>query len=411
MNSSIPNKQQLSNYARVLLQVGLSAKQGDKIAISAPLFAADLVRHVAAEAYALGALDVRVDWTDTELDRARFLHGTQEAVSFFSQTSLAAAEAQLNEGYARLALRGDAPSAFADLDGAMLGKRAQGMAAHMQAVSRRISGGEVPWVVAAVPSEAWAKEVYPELDAAAGMAALWDDIFAVSRLNEGDAVAAWRAHTEALQRRCDALNALKIVSLHFQNDEGTDLTVGLVEGAVWEGGGARDRAGRFHVPNIPTDEVFTAPHLARVSGVAVSSRPLALGGRVVDGINATFEDGKIVRFTAEKGEEAFASLLATDEGASRLGEVALVAASAPVAQRGRLFFNTLYDENAASHIAQGACYPSNLPSPEVEGGNDSAVHVDWMIGSPSTSVTALLPSGERLELMRGGEWVGQFAQG
>ncbi len=274
-------------YARVLVQVGAALRAGDKLLVSASLEAADLVRDIAAEAYRLGALDVRVDWHDGELERLRFAGGTREAALFVPPWAAEQAEHLIADGYTRIGLRGDDPALLAGLDSGLIAERTRTQALLMQNVSAAISGHKVVWTLGAAATPAWARNVYPDLPEAAAVERLWDDIFTVSRIHEPDPVVAWRAHTARLERLTTYLTEQQFAAVHFQNAEGTDLTVGLAEGHRWDGGAVQDAQGRESVPNLPTDEVFTAPHRERVSGVAVASKPLAVRGEVVRGIRMT----------------------------------------------------------------------------------------------------------------------------
>lgn len=408
--------EKLREYARVLVGTGVNLQAGGKLLVNAPLDAAPLVREIAAEAYRKGALDVRVEWRDDVLERLRLSEGSREAALFMPDWAMEQAERMVADGYARIGIRGDDPNLLAGLDGNLIAERTKRGAMLSEKVSAAISGHQVDWTLGAVATPAWARSVYPDLSAEEGIARLWEDIFTVSRINETDPVAAWQAHTDRLARLTAYLNEQRFAVLHFKNDEGTDLTVGLADHHVWDGGALAGKTGRLTVPNMPTDEVFTAPHRERVEGVAVSSKPLSVRGTLVSGIRVRFERGQAVEVSAETGEDTFKQLLETDEGAARLGEVALVPASAPVAQTGTLFNMTLFDENAASHIAQGRCYSTNISGGDdtaalqAAGGNRSLIHVDWMIGTPSTDVDGITADGRRVPLMRGGEWVIEAAR-
>lgn len=404
-------EEKLSEYARVLVGTGVALQSGGKLMISAPLDAAPLIREIVREAYRVGALDVRVDWRDDQLDRIRYEEGSREAALFIPDWVSEQAERMVADGYARIGIRGDDPNLLAGLDGSLIAERTKRGAVLNENVSAAISGHKVPWTLGAMATPAWARSVYPDLPEEEGLARLWEDIFAVSRINEADPVAAWQTHTDRLARLTAYLNEQQFSAVHFKNAEGTDLTVGLADGHVWDGGAMVGASGHKTVPNMPTDEVFTAPHRERVDGVAVASKPLSVRGTLIEGIRMTFKDGRAVEATATAGQDTLQQLLDTDEGAARLGEVALVPASAPVAQRGTLFNMTLFDENAASHIAQGRCYSTNVKGGDdaealaAAGGNKSLVHVDWMIGTPSTDVDGITKGGERVPLMRSGEWV------
>jgi aminopeptidase len=254
--------------------------------------------------------------------------------------------------------------------------------------------------------------VFPDLAPAEAVERLWDVIFVTSRADQPDPIAAWTAHVQRVKSSMQWLNEQKFASLHFEGP-GTDLVVGLADGHVWCGVESETKNGAVCSPNIPTEEVFTMPHADRVDGVVRSTKPLSLRGQVVDGIEVTFERGAVTSLRADKGEEVLRKLVETDEGAQRLGEVALVPHSSPISQTGLLFYSTLFDENAACHIALGRAYSETmadfdaLPREEqrARGANDSLIHVDWMIGSGEVSVTGLSATGERVPVMSAGEWV------
>ena len=404
-------EERLARYAELLVKVGVNLPQGGKLLVNAPLAAAPLVRLVARAAYRAGALDVRVNYFDEHLSLALYEEGSDDAVAYLPAWAAQEAQNMLEDGYARLAIRGDDPALLRDVNPDRVALRSKLSGQAMRAVSEAVSGMAVNWTVAAMSTPAWASTVYPDLPEQEAVSRLWDDIFKVTRADRHDPVAAWQEHIAALARRSEYLNGKQYAAVHLKSELGTDLTVGLADGHIWQGGAEEAKNGIVGVPNLPTDEVFTMPHRERVDGWAVASKPLSVRGQVVQGIRVRFEAGRAVEVSAEQGEDTLKKLLDTDEGAARLGEIALVAASAPVAQTGTLFFNTLFDENAASHIALGRCYSTNVQhgeNPEAlkaAGGNDSLIHVDWMIGTPGTDVDGVTASGEREALMRGGEWV------
>ncbi len=269
----------------------------------------------------------------------------------------------------------------------------------------------VNWLIIGAASPGWARAVFPELDEDTAVERLWNAIFTTVRLGENDPVAAWERHIGRLERRAAVLNRARLQALDFKGP-GTDLRVGLAPQHVWKSAVARARNGVRFVPNLPTEEVFTAPNPQDVEGVVRSTRPLNLSGNLVDGISARFENGRAVEVTAKRGQETLEGLLASDAGALRLGEVALVETPNPVYDAGFLFQNTLYDENASSHIAFGRTYPDTLGINDgndealaAAGGNISMIHIDWMIGSPEIDVDGLRADGQRVPLLRAGRWV------
>lgn len=411
MTNAQPFEDKLKQYAELLVRVGVNLPEGGKLFVSAPLSAAPLVRQVARAAYRAGAHDVRVNYNDEALTLAFYEDASAQALAYLPEWSTLEAEKMLEDGYARLAIRGDDPSLLSHVDPDKVAERSKLTAQAGRHVSEAVNGFAVNWCVAAMSTPEWAARVYPDLPEAQAVDKLWDDIFAVTRADQSDPVQAWNTHLSELKRVCEYLNAKQYDAVHLKSGLGTDLTVGLADNHGWQGGAEKAKNGVVGVPNMPTDEVFSMPHRERVDGWAVASKPLSVRGQLIDGIRMRFEGGKAVEVSATQGEDALKKLLATDEGAAHLGEVALVKASAPVAQTGSLFYNTLFDENAASHIALGRCYATNVVGGEdkdtlrAAGGNESLIHVDWMIGTPDMDVDGLTKDGNREPLMRGGEWV------
>ncbi|GGR98306.1 aminopeptidase [Deinococcus sedimenti] len=402
----------LARYAELLVRTGVNLPQGGRVRISAPVEATELVRLVARAAYRAGAQDVRVTYLDPHLNLALFEDGTDDAVQYLPAWFAQEAEAMVEDGYAAIGIIGEDPSLLAGVDPARIAGRSKATAQAMRRVSEASGSFQVNWTVGAMATPAWAARVYPDLPQDEAVARLWNDIFTVTRADQPDPVAAWDAHLTRLQRLTTHLNGKQYAAVHLRSDLGTDLTVGLARNHVWQGGAETAQNGVRGVPNLPTDEVFTAPDRDRVDGVAVASKPLSARGQLIEGIRMRFEGGRAVEVSATRGEDTLKALIATDDGAARLGEVALVPASAPVAQTGTLFLNTLFDENAASHIALGRCYPTNVQGGtdpatlKAAGGNDdSLIHVDWMIGTPATDVDGITQNGTREPLMRAGEWV------
>jgi aminopeptidase len=277
-----------------------------------------------------------------------------------------------------------------------------------------ITRHDINWTIVAAATPAWAELVFPGEPEELAMGKLWDAIFRTSRITGDDPVADWKRHGENLKHRVDLLNAKRYHSLRFFTPDGaTDLTVGLADQHLWAGGGTTAGNGVYCQPNIPTEECFTTPHKNRVHGIVSASKPLSHQGTLIENIRCRFENGRIVEVTATKGEDAIRKLIATDDGARRLGEVALVPHNSPIAQSGILFWNTLFDENAASHIALGQAYSTCIINGEKMseeelaklGANESIIHVDWMIGGPTMNIDGDSASGAAEPLMRDGDWV------
>ena len=270
----------------------------------------------------------------------------------------------------------------------------------------------VQWCVAAVPAPSWAAKVFPGIPVEEAMEKLWALIFDVCRVSTGDPVSAWKAHVAEGRRHRDQLNAWNLDHIHMTSSNGTDLTVGLADDATWEGASSKAENGTDFIANVPTEEVFCAPHRERVNGIVYGTKPYVYNGQLIEGWHVTFKDGKVVEHGAEKNASLLAELLSTDENACRIGEIALVPASSPINQSGVLFYNTLFDENAACHIAFGAGYPTNIKGGSkmnrtellAKGLNDSAIHEDVMIGAADTHVTGITKRGEEVTIFENGEW-------
>ena len=270
----------------------------------------------------------------------------------------------------------------------------------------------VQWCVAAVPAPSWAAKVFPELPVAEAVEKLWQVIFDVCRVSTGDPVTAWQEHVAKTKARRDQLNAWNLDHVHIVSSNGTDLTVGLADDATWEGASSKTDGGIEFIANVPTEEVFCAPHRERVYGTVYGTKPYVYNGQLIEGWHVTFKDGKVVEHGAEKNASLLAELLSTDENSNRIGEVAFVPASSPINRSGVLFFNTLFDENAACHIAFGAGYPTNIKGGSAmtraqlmeKGLNDSAIHEDVMIGAPDTHITGTTKDGQEVTIFVNGEW-------
>jgi aminopeptidase len=312
---------------------------------------------------------------------------------------------------ARLAIVGDNPMLLSGEDPVKVARASKANSIAYKPALERIVGFDINWNIIAYPSASWAKLVFPEDPEDVAVAKLAEAIFAASRVDNDDPIAAWQKHNASLRVRTDWLNGQRFHALHYSGP-GTDLTIGLADGHEWEGGASTAKNGITCNANIPTEEVFTTPHARRVDGHVVSSKPLSYQGSLIDNIAVRFEQGRIVEATASRGEQVLNKVLDTDEGSRRLGEVALVPHSSPISKSGLLFFNTLFDENAACHIALGQCYSKcfidggNLTPQQIaaQGGNQSLIHIDWMIGSDKTDIDGIHADGSRTPVFRGGEW-------
>ena len=403
--------EKLSALANLTVRVGNNLQAGQRLYIRAPLEAAPFTRLVARAAYQAGARLVEVLWSDDALTIERLRHSRGEYLSEVSEVIYGARDAAVAQGDAYLSILADDPAALEAEDSERIGITMKAAGARARPSSQAFGAGAVNWSIVANAVPAWAQRVFPDLEPSVALTKLWDAIFLVSRADQPDPVAAWTSHSDALEMRRELLNSYGLRALEF-TAPGTNLHVGLPALHRWEGGSGRTTSGVRFVPNIPTEEVFTCPDRTGVNGTARASKPLGYAGKVIEGIEMTFTDGRVTHASATRNEDALHKLLETDEGARYLGEVALVASSSPVAQSGLLFQETLFDENAACHIALGRAYQSTLdgglemdtPAFMDAGGNDSQVHVDWMIGTPDMTVTGIKSDGSRVALLEAGEW-------
>jgi len=402
----------LDRLAEVAVRSGLGLAAGQELVMTATLDALELARRIAKHAYKAGASVVTTLLADEEMALLRYHYG--------SDASFDAAPAWLYEGMAkayrngaaRLAIAGNDPLLLSKEDPEKVSRVNRATSKAYQPALELIARHEINWTIVACATPAWAKAVFPALPEDQAMARLWDAIFAASRADLPDPVAAWKEHDANLHARAAKLNQARYSALHFRAP-GTDLRVGLSDGHLWLGGGTTAVNGKYCIPNMPTEEVFTTPHKDRVDGTVTSTKPLSHMGTMIENISVRFEGGRIVEARASRGGEVLQKMIETDEGARRLGEVALVPHSSPIAASGLLFLNTLFDENAACHIALGQAYSTCLKdgdklTPEelaARGANKSLIHVDWMIGSNRIDVDGITASGEAKPLMRAGEWV------
>jgi len=407
-------EQKLDRLAEVAIKVGLGLKEGQELVLTAPTDALPLVRRITEQAYKAGAKLVTTFFADDALTLARYQFAPEESFDYAPTWYYDAIAAAFKSGAARMAVAGANPALLAAEDPNKVSRANVAVSKAYKPAMELITRHEINWTIVAAATPAWAALVFPNDPPELALDKLWDAIFFTSRITHADPVAQWKEHGANLKKRVDILNAKRFHSLRFHSDDGaTDLTVGLADQHLWAGGGTTAGNGIYCQPNIPTEECFTTPHKDRVNGTVTASKPLSHQGTLIENIRCTFKDGKIVSATATAGEAALNKLISTDEGARKLGEVALVPHNSPIAQSGILFWSTLFDENAASHIALGQAYSTCLIGGEkmsndqlaALGANESLIHVDWMIGGPTMNVDGLSTDGTAEPLMRAGDWV------
>jgi len=409
----------LRAYADLTVRVGLNLQPTQRLLIIGPianggasLDAAPLVREITASAYRAGARLVETLWGDEALLGARLQHAPRDSFEEVSAWLSDALVQHVNGGHAVLSIYANDPDQLKDAPQDLVGAVQHATARSVRPFRERISRNQTNWGVVAAAAPSWARRVFPHVDPSQQVDRLWAAIERLCRLDRSDPIAAWEAHLAELAARTDLLNAKQYSALKYAGP-GTSLTIGLPPGHLWVGGRSASSAGIRFAPNLPTEEVFTMPHKDRVDGSVRSTKPLSYGGTLIENFSLVFERGRVVDVKAEKNQGVLQRLVDMDAGAARLGEVALVAESSPVAQTGLLFYNTLFDENAASHVALGAAYKFTLQGGdamsdeafEQAGGNRSAAHVDFMIGSAELDVDGVLPGGRTEPVMRNGEWI------
>ena len=405
------DSEKIDKLAQLAVYTGLGLRPGQDLILTAPVEALPLVKRIAVHAYKAGAGLVTPLFSDGELTLARYKYANNASFDKAPDWLYNGIGKAFDNNAARMAIVGDDPMLLANQDSDKIGRANKANSIAYKPARERITRFNINWNIIAWPGAAWAKRMFPELSGIEAQSKLADAIFDASRVNTTDPVEEWKKHNEVLRKKCKWLNELDFASLHF-NGPGTDLIVGLADGHEWMGGASIAQNGITCNPNIPSEEVFTTPHALNVNGSVCSTKPLSHQGALIDEIQVRFENGKITNAKASKGEEVLLKILDSDEGARRLGEVALVPNSSPISQSGLLFYNTLFDENAACHIALGQCYSKcfkgeeNLSEKEISkrGGNSSMIHIDWMIGSRHIDIDGINSDGSRVAVFRKGEW-------
>ena len=417
MPSKEKHQELLQKYAEAIVKVGLNIRKGQRLVIfnatarGVPPAGRALVHEVTKAAYAAGAKYVEALWGDEEMHRIRLQNAPADSFDEYPQHTVDAVMNMIKNGDALLSIYANDPDAFAGLDSDRIAAMQKSHLQHYSPVSVEVSRNAVNWCVAASAAPAWAAKIFPDLPTEEAMDKLWEAIFQTTRADQPDPVAAWQQHIQNMKKRSGYLQAKKYSALHYKGP-GTDLTIGLPQGHKWISAQSLAENGVVFTANMPTEEVFTLPDSHRAEGTVAATFPLSYGGSLIEDFSVTFKDGQIVKVNAKKNEAILQKLVDTDAGSKRLGEVALVPASSPIAQRGHLFYNTLFDENASCHIAIGRAYRFTLTGGEEltdeefvsAGGNVSLNHVDFMIGSPQMDIDGIKENDTREPVMRQGEW-------
>lgn len=405
------NCRKLKNYAELIVNKGLNLDRGQEVLILASLDQPDFVRNVVELCYKAGASRVLVQWKDDPVEKLHLTYRSEKALSRLDSWELARLKWRTRKLPALLWLDSDDPDA---MDGIDQGKRARAQMARFPKIKpfRDAMEGKYQWCIAGIPGEKWAKKVFPGLPARKAVEKLWDAILTASRAKDGNPCKNWEEHNRIIRERAEKLNSFRFDFLEYKAKNGTDFRVGLIPEAQFLGGAETDRSGRVFNPNIPSEEIFTSPMRGRAEGTLVSTKPLSWQGTLIEDFSISFHEGKVSQLHARKGEEALKRMIAMDEGASYLGEIALIPWDSPINNSGILFYNTLYDENACCHVALGRGFENcmrdyekfSLDEIHRKGINDSMIHVDFMVGAPDLQIDGITRTGEKIAVFRKGNW-------
>ncbi len=401
----------LYDFAELVLGVGVNLQKGQGLEIVCPVEKSEVAVAFSEKAYEMGARIVNVRWSCEKTDRVNYLYAEEEALTDIPKWFVDSKNYLVKKGFCYVAIDAEDPSAFKDVPSEKLAAVSKKKSKLLKAFSDEVMSNGIRWCVVSVPTESWAKKIFPA--AADPVEELSFAIEKTMRLDEKNPLEAWQKHIDTLNRRAEFMNAKNFEYLHYTSANGTDLMLGLAENHVWVSAQEKAKDGVPFVANMPTEEIFTAPHKDKINGVVKSALPLSYNGQIIDNFSFTFKKGKVVDFSAEKGYDVLKKLLETDAGTLSLGEAALIGKNSPIAKSGILFLNTLFDENASCHLALGKGYPTTVKGgaemtvKELKklGVNDSVEHVDFMIGSPDLSVTGIGYDKSETPLFVDGEWV------
>ncbi|WP_261806234.1 aminopeptidase [Lapidilactobacillus luobeiensis] len=404
--------QQLQTYAELAIKIGLNIQPDDLMTLSIDIEQAPFAHLLVAAAYRAGARNVIVQWQDPQLQRLALRYQSEDELSTVLPHQETLSEFIAVQRVKRLVVMSSDPDTFAGLPAAKIAAYQRRDSQGIQAVKSATQSNRLSWLIIGAASPAWAQKVFPEASPAEATAQLWQAIFKTMRLDTPDPVQAWEDHRARLSAKAKMLNDYQFDRLHY-TAPGTDLTIGLPRDHRWEAAGANNEKGDFFIPNMPTEEVFTAPDAKRVDGTVSSTKPLSYAGTILSGLQFKFAKGKVVEAHAEQGQATLDHLLKTDSGARHLGEVALVPDQSPISQSGLTYFNTLFDENVSDHLALGAAYPFSVKDGtsmsklalQKAGLNSSQIHVDFMVGSAAMAIDGITKDGQVVPLFRQGNWV------
>lgn len=402
----------LNDYAKLCVKVGINVQPGQPLVIGSPIEGAEFVRLIAKHAYEAGAKEVHINWNDEYLTKMKYENAPMEVFENFPKWYADGMEDYAKDGAGFISISAQDPELLKEIDPRKIAAYNKSASMALKEWRKYTMNDINAWCVVSIPTESWAKRVFPDLTGDEAVEKLWKAIFDATRMNLKDPVKAWEDHMANLTNKVEILNEKAFKYLHYTSSNGTDLTVELPDNHIWAGGGAINSKGTHFAPNMPTEEVFTLPLKTGVNGVVYSTKPLNYGGKLIDEFKLIFKDGKVHDYQAKVGNEVLADLLDIDEGAKYLGEVALVPHDSPISNSNIIFMNTLFDENASCHFAFGKAYPTNIVGGEnmtdeeleAHGVNDSLTHVDFMIGSADMSIVGETKDGEKVNVFVNGNW-------
>lgn len=403
----------LDEYARLIVEFGANVQPGKPVLIRGSVDAAPFVRKLTKYAYERGADEVVVKWNDDYITKQNYEHASEEVLGTYENYKVMESEALYERGATLIAIHSEDPELLKEIDPERIKLSSKTRLNATKHLMKYTMNDIVSWIVVAVPSVSWAEKVYPKLEKEAAVDKLWDEIFKFVRVSEdGDALKAWEEHLDTMTKHAKTMNEKQFVGLKYKSANGTDLYVAMPKNHIWHAADAKNADGTRFIPNMPTEEVFTAPNKFGTHGRLISTMPLSHNGKLIKDIDLTFEDGKVVKYSASENEEALKDMLEMDEGAKHLGEVALVPYDSPISNAKTIFFNTLFDENASCHFALGKAYPTSvvggaeLADDELEGAglNDSMIHVDFMVGSSDLSIIGVEEDGTEFTIFKNGNF-------
>ncbi|KLE16184.1 aminopeptidase [Clostridium sp. C8] len=405
-------KNMLKKYATLAVKKGVNLQKDQVLLVNSPIECVDFSRAIAEVAYKEGAKEVVVHYSDQSLQKLKLEYASMDTLKETPNWIAESYNSYAKQGCAVISISASDPDAYKNIPMDKIAAFQKSRQLALKEYYDYSMSNKIRWTVVSVPTEAWALKVFKNSNSEEAVSKLWDVIFNVVRLNNDDPIEAWNEHNNNISKNLNFLNSNKLKKLHYKNSIGTDLTIELPEDHIWLGGSEKCAAGMEFNANMPTEEVYTLPKKTGINGTVVSSKPLSYGGNLIDDFSLTFKDGKVIDFTAKEGFETLKKLLDSDDGAKYLGEVALVPYDSPISNSNLIFYNTLFDENAACHLAFGKAYPTciingeNLSDSELskKGANDSIIHVDFMIGTKDLDITGYTEDNTEIKIFTSGNW-------